>query len=426
MPVPLLPLFLGLLGGRELVQRKRANTSRQGHNSANLQALDALSGGGQLGFNGMGPPTRVGTGETNLDDVQIATTQAMALSSPKSALAQALAFGEKNRIQENFNTSASLQQAGLDQQKQAFGLAQDRLALDRQEFRLGKFVAASELADANRALVDPAFAEQRAAKAGDETFTVQDQQTGAFEQVPRRGTDNFRARVKDLSGTTGLLSDINRLRTLNEQIGGARDPANPGVRELQSLHTSVLLQLKDLFELGALSGDDIALVLARFPDPTAANNVLASTPEAIDQAFSSVSRNVVDELTNKLNSVRNFRGIDDRLINRAQQSIFGASRKDQQAFQVQTQGLADQVASASQVGGDSSPLGDALSLLVPGGGAGEAGARFRTRLDQSGGDITEAAGLDSLARQGVDVVAQAPLAIAAAFSGLPLLSKLFK
>ena len=403
MPLPAAVVFLGLLGGRELVRRKGVTRK----DDAQIDALEALSGGGQLGFNGMGPPTPVGTGQTQLNDVQIATTQAMSLGDPGAALAQALAFAEQNRLQGNFVTQVGLQSAGLDLQKSTFELGVERQELARDTFELGKLTTGTALAEANRALVDPAFAEARAAKAGASFFNVQDQQTGAFEQIPLRGTAGFNAVVEDLSDTTGLLANINRLRTLNTQVGGVRDPANPAVRELQSLHTAILLQLKEAFELGALTGPDIGLVLARFPDPTAASNILTSTPEALDQAFSSVSRSITDDLTNKLNGVRNFRGIDQRVIGAAAQSIFGARSKDAGAFQRQTSRLAVQ---AGQMGAERATA--------------TSGSRLLTEF--VGMDPGSADTLASLGRQAGQQILDAPLAIATALSGLPILGRLFR
>ncbi len=366
MPAPLLPIFLGLLGGRELVRRRGATRRIE----SDLDALQAISGGGQFGFNGMGPPTRIGTGQTQLDDVQIATTQAMAVGSPRAALAQALGFAETNRLQGNFETQAALSQAGVTQRKQTHLLQQEQLTFQREQFEFGKEVTALELAEANRALVDPQFSAARAARAGDDFFIAQDQQTGAFEQIPLRGTEPFNAAVKGINDSTTLLDDINRLRTLNRQIGGTRDPANPGVRELQSLHTSILLKLKDAFELGALSGPDIELVLARFPDPTAVGNVLTSTPEALDQAFSSVSRTITDQLINQLQSVRNFQGIDFRIMNRAAQTAFGARRMDQPALQQQEAFLANQALGPGETGAGAigrqvaQPLLDSMATIM--------------------------------------------------------------
>ncbi len=345
MPIPLLPLFLGLLGTRELIQRKgvaRQNTITARRDASDVEALRALMGGGQLGIHGMGPPTAIGTGETDLTDTQISVLRAMSVGDTDAALTQGLAFADKNQQQANFDTSAALSQAGVDQQKANYLLNVDKFNFDRDQFAFGKATTAQELLDATRALVDPEFSAQRAAKAGEKNFIVRDQATGAFEQVPLRGTEPFEAAVKGIVDSTSLLGEINRLRTLSRQLGGTRDPGNQGVRELQSLHTSILLKLKDAFELGALTGPDIGLVLARFPDPTDAGNVLASSPEAIEQAFSSVSRSISDQLGLQMQAVRNFQGIDFRILNTAVQTTFGAKLQDQRALQSQEAFLSDQ------------------------------------------------------------------------------------
>jgi len=337
---------------------------------SDLDALQKISGGGELGFNGMGPPTRIGTGQSLLTDKQIEVTQAMAVGDSDEALMRALDFAETNRLQKNFETQAALSQAGVDQRKQTHVLQQEQLAFSRDQFALGKKITAQEMADATRALVDPQFSAQRAAREGADFFIVQDQQTGGFERVPMRGTEPFDAAVKGITDSASLLADINRLRTLNRQIGGTRDPANPGVRELQSIHTSILLKLKDAFELGALSGPDIELVLARFPDPTAVGNVLTSTPEALDQAFSSVSRTITDQLIGQLQGVRNFQGIDFGVLNRAAQTAFGARRMDQPALQQQDAFLSGQAlgpggTSAGAIGRQvAQPLLDSMATIM--------------------------------------------------------------
>lgn len=348
MPAPLLGFlaFTGLLGGRELVRRRGAARLDQ----SNLNALQTLSGGGQLGINGMGPPTPLGLGETDLTDQQINVTQAMSMGDSSAALAQAIKFAEQNQQQENFDDQLGLQNQRLDQQRDTFMLNNERFEFEQEKFQFGKDVSAQKLAIANRTLEDPEFAERQSIIEGRETFPVFDQLTQAFEVVPVRQTERFRQEQANIDNVGNLLGDLNRVRTLTQQLGGDRNPRNPGVRELQSLHTSVLLQLKDQFELGALAGPDLGLLLQRFPDPTALDETFRTDPFAIDQAFRSLSENVSQDLSTKLQGVRNWRGLDPRVLGRAQQNLFGAQRRDQEQFQLQTQELSSQ-AQAAQIPG---------------------------------------------------------------------------
>jgi len=323
-----------------------------------------------LGIHGMGPPTAVGTGETDLTDRQISVLRAMALGDSDAALTKGLAFAEQNQIQANFETSAALSQAGVDQQKQNFLLNEKKFKLDREQFAFGRATTAQELADASRALIDPVFSAQRAAKAGDDFFIVQDQDTGAFKQVPMAGTPAFKAAVDPIKNKSSLLADINRVRTISRQIGPTRDPANPGVVELQSVVTRILIRLKDQFELGALQGPDLELLLSRFPDPTTASAVLTSSPEALEQAFASVSREVTESLLADFRTVKDFQGIPFATLNKAAQVAFGASRMDQRAAIQQeaflsSQQFGDQETSAGsltrQIG---KPLLDEMSNIM--------------------------------------------------------------
>lgn len=357
MPLPVLGLlaFAGLLGARELGHARGKRRERAQEQTGFQAAFDALAQGEQtqevdfafgntFGFEPAGVSQQ-------FTQQQLQAAQGLSISSPEVGFNQLLAFADANQKQANSDRQFELQNSQLGLQRDTFALNEQKFTQDKLEFQneltqqgLELAVTQQEIADANRALIDPAFAMQQAAKDGRVTYPVtrRDPQTGqaSIEIAPMPGTAPFVANQEEKRKTTDLLQNMNVIRGTVQRVGIQGDPSLLTTRDMQSRITAVHLELKNLAELGVLSGSDLDLLLRQFPDATSFIEWATSNPEALDAAMAQASRAVEGRATALQEQQSAWGGTNQRENARTQANL--------QAAQALNQGTAQRVSNEQQ------------------------------------------------------------------------------
>ncbi len=314
MVAPLIALAFGIGGLNKFREFRKKEDTRKSLGTA-FDRLIAGASAGALPPGQAGPPRPVGVGGgSNLFPNQIEALQAIRESNPAAALDLAIKFQASNMQQQNFNTNLGMQSAKFE--------------LSRDIFEQGQFEFEQTNALANRtanttqndrlrelaALQSPQAANQLAGLKGEDSYNFIDQTTGGITKAFRQGTDEFKTAEGKIESSANTLGIMNDVRQTLRAFGQSGDPASLTARDLESNITRLQLEFKELFELGAISGSDLELMLGIIPDATSLREQFLSNPQALDQAFANASQIVQTANARALDDTAQWVGIDPQLI----------------------------------------------------------------------------------------------------------------
>ena len=329
MVAPLIGLAFGLgfTGLQELGKRKAVKAQE----TNDLERLAVLMRGGSLAPGQAGPPTPIGlsSGFTPREQEQLAIVG-------RSNTGEALALAEKFKVDRAGATQQGIDNANksadLALRLQTNRLAQDRFGFDVEKFLFDKQGTERASADAQRALVDPEFAAERAAGLGENNYPVFDERRQSYGTAFLPGTDQFKAAEGAIVTTTQTLDDTSELRDLLRQVDVTGDPSALTTRRAQSLIAALQLQFKNIAELGIISETDFDQFISKIvPDATSVTNALISNPAAIDQALVQFTTEVQRANEVAVGNVSGWVGIRPELIQSAGQAQLRAGAQNQVA-----------------------------------------------------------------------------------------------
>lgn len=335
MPIPLIPLAIGLgLSFNELLGQRRTQQKTERQEQTDLDRLAVLTGGGSLlGAGQEGPPTPagIGSGFTPREQEQLSILAAGDNGGANAlALAEQFTLRRAQQAQQQFANATAT--ADIQLRQQSGKLAGQRFGLDVERFLFEKQGTGQTAADAQRALIDPAFAAQRAAGAGESNYPIYDQQRDTFATAWLPGTTQFQEAEGAIITTTQTLDDVTELRQQLREVDVINDPGSLNTRRIQSLTSSLQLQFKNLADLGIISETDFDQFISKIvPDATDLKTAMISNPAAVDQALVQFTTDIQRANEVAVSNVSGWQGITDTIFQNAASAQLKATAQNQVA-----------------------------------------------------------------------------------------------
>lgn len=270
MVAPLVGIAAGLgiaglqsLGGRVLGNRRQARTDAANREQLNLALQD-----------------------DRLEPLQFKRVIAASEYDPGVGMDLYNAFKTGNEAEAARLEDEKFRGADLALRHQRHGLAVDQYNLDVREMIFDQQSTLQDKADVQRAFVDPQFAISQATPG--QEFITQDMPGRGLMQVPIPGSAPYEEGTRLLTGQTAalertndLIDEVSQLRQLGP------DPDAAEMARISSLRGQIVIDAKNLAELGALSGPDMGLVDQMLGgDPASFAALTKESPESIIAALS--------------------------------------------------------------------------------------------------------------------------------------------
>jgi len=357
----------GVLGGRELVRRKRIDTAR----SASTELLDSYQAAGLV------------------DDATLQQLRELNQFDPNLASTAATNISKSIFDKQKFEADTQYRNADLGMRRDMLTVSQANADLARDRFTRETELDARDRALYELSLRDPAAAEALAFRQGKDEFAVVNED-GSMGLVPVQGSKLYREDVDTYTAQLDGLELVNEMVQLVNTEGFLANPSSPEAQRYMSLKGQLTSIVKTAEKLGTLDEGVANLVDSIFADAGSLRNLALSTPEAVAAGLQQGSQLFRRALETQGRRMRNHRGLDPELGARTQQALqVNDALSNQEAATRTPQPATEQ---PSPLVTQSSPMG--LGITFP-----EIERRARMGFNQLTGDEEELAQLQAMGAQ---------------------------